>query len=299
MAEHRILLAVPLFGSHCMVSMQLARTLWDCSRQFQVVLGSLGWGEKDVEVTLATTVTGFAHARGDIVRRFLEDERHFTHLWWWDSDEDPTDTKTAIELVSAMLKADRDWVACPSVEKHYFWERGAAAVLAHGRDLLDLAPQSDAREQIAKLFRGYAVRYVPDLTKIPLGEKVAPDLYEIGRLNLAFALMKRSMLATMWQYYAPRLSYRSRSTDPRSGLESAAEEAHVALFHDPLRPADRSVDGRRLLAPAGEDYAFADRWRELGGKMHLYLGPGTPLGHIGQEIYRGDRDAMLESARQR
>lgn len=37
----------------------------------------------------------------------------------------------------------------------------------------------------------------------------------------------------------------------------------------------------------GEDLAFAHRWRQLGGKVWMYIGKGTPIAHFGEGKYQG------------
>lgn len=49
---------------------------------------------------------------------------------------------------------------------------------------------------------------------------------------------------------------------------------------------DDVVDGTgkrtRYDLLAGEDVSFCKRWRAIGGKVMLYIGPGTPITHLGE-----------------
>jgi hypothetical protein len=55
------------------------------------------------------------------------------------------------------------------------------------------------------------------------------------------------------------------------------EEDVVALFQLMVR------DGALL----GEDMSFAKRWQDIGGKVWMYIGPGSPCTHHGEHAYTG------------
>jgi hypothetical protein len=54
----------------------------------------------------------------------------------------------------------------------------------------------------------------------------------------------------------------------------------VRLF-DPLWWTDDEGQQRTL----SEDYAFCQRWRDIGGKV--YLDVNIPMGHVGPKMYHG------------
>jgi len=48
-------------------------------------------------------------------------------------------------------------------------------------------------------------------------------------------------------------------------------------------------DGMTL---ASEDMSFAQRWRDIGGKVWMYIGPGSPIAHYGRAKYQGQIDDL-------
>jgi hypothetical protein len=62
--------------------------------------------------------------------------------------------------------------------------------------------------------------------------------------------------------------------------EADGEQKIVGLFN--LRY--ELVDGRRIRL--SEDRSFCSRWRETGGNVALYCGPGNMIAHVGQCVYQ-------------
>jgi hypothetical protein len=111
---------------------------------------------------------------------------------------------------------------------------------------------------------GYKLRPLDGFT----GEiKVDPDgCVEVAGLPMGCALLSRSVLDRMVEHYRSDLAI-----DDDDGSEL------VELFWAPMRNRRRP----------SEDYAFCERWREMGGKVWLYLGPGSPVTHHGDWAFRG------------
>jgi hypothetical protein len=55
----------------------------------------------------------------------------------------------------------------------------------------------------------------------------------------------------------------------------------VAIFAQMFGPPSTAPDGTRFRTLDSEDYSFCRRWRDTGGKIHMYVGPGAPLAHVG------------------
>ncbi len=98
-------------------------------------------------------------------------------------------------------------------------------------------------------------------------------------LAMGFTLIKTSALEKMWDAYYDELWF-----DDVDGKKSIRT---VALFQ--LLPFDMP-HGRRVLL--SEDYSFCERWLKLGGKCHVYDGPGAPMGHIGEHRFEGTREEL-------
>ena len=51
-------------------------------------------------------------------------------------------------------------------------------------------------------------------------------------------------------------------------------------------------EGQPWRTMLSEDYSFCASWRAIGGKVMMYVGPGSPVGHIGSTVFRGTRDGL-------
>ncbi len=115
----------------------------------------------------------------------------------------------------------------------------------------------------------YAIRHDGHLT-------LRDGVGEVTGVGMGFTFISRGCMSTMVEHYRPTLAF----DDVEAG-EAAGEV--VALFHLMLRD-------RRLLS---EDYSFAQRWRDIGGKCHIFCGDGAPLNHIGSSVFEGDKSTLF------
>ena len=240
-----------------------------------VICGEQGFENGDVELDPSPYPGGIEHARNNCVRLFLEHPRAYTHMLFWDSDVKGTPLQIG-KLIARMLKLDKPLISVPYVQKNYYWAQGARAAVDHMRAHPDVTD-----DQLAEVIRGHSVRYVPDFRVTPLGAVDDTGLAELDRVPIGFALIKRELLEKMWNYYADSLGYDRAYVD-----KPGQAEKHVGLFHTTLTHRKHE----------DEDYAFCERWRAMGGRMHLYVGEGAPLEHIGHTPFKGTREAMLDSA---
>jgi hypothetical protein len=270
--KSRICVASACYGNAAIATLPLpfAGTLFALGKQLDVLCGEQGWGHGDVQIEPAIYGNSMVHARSDLVRRFLAAPADYTHLMFWDLDVCGGTPKQVASLLTKMLKADKDIVGVPYIQKHIFWEQAARAVL----DRLHQERSLPSTVELVEILKGYSVRYVPDFSQLPIG-KVVDDLCEMPRIPIGFSLLKRSMLEAMVAKYADGLSYERQAL-------GGPPETCVGLFA-------MTLEGRVL---SDEDYAFCDRWRAMGGKMHLYVGEGAPLGHLGAHMFEGTNAAM-------
>jgi hypothetical protein len=96
-------------------------------------------------------------------------------------------------------------------------------------------------------------------------------LCEVWGVPGGFVRIKRHVLEKMVAHYGPTLT-------AADGLQAGAE--CVRLF-DPYWITD--ANGKRTSL--SEDYAFCQRWRDIGGKV--YLDVNIPMGHVGAKMYHG------------
>lgn len=100
----------------------------------------------------------------------------------------------------------------------------------------------------------------------------------IDDIAMGFMLMSVSVLEKMIETHRRELWF----TDVRPG-EPTVER--VAIFAQMFGPESTTADGKRFRTLDSEDYSFCRRWRDLGGKVHMYVGPFAPLAHVGSHRY--------------
>lgn len=103
------------------------------------------------------------------------------------------------------------------------------------------------------------------------GAKPEGDFVEVEGAATGMMMISRACLDAMTEHY-PELTF----TDVVDGKGTPT----VALFHQMLF----EVNGNKLLL--GEDYSFCKRWRDMGGKIQLYIGEHSPATHHGEHAYR-------------
>lgn len=115
-------------------------------------------------------------------------------------------------------------------------------------------------------------------------QAVKNDCVEVSTLAFGFVLTSRDMLATMCDAY---------SNDWFTDMHTGTPTEVIALFkqvHTPeskiTKPDGSTMRFRELYS---EDYSFCHRWRAIGGKIHMYVGEGSPLGHVGNHVFEGSK----------
>lgn len=68
----------------------------------------------------------------------------------------------------------------------------------------------------------------------------------------------------------------------------AEEHETVALFQLMTRASEETG----VVRLWGEDQSFCLRWRDLGGEVWMYLGPGAPANHAGDFVFEGRIEAL-------
>jgi hypothetical protein len=106
----------------------------------------------------------------------------------------------------------------------------------------------------------------------------AHNCAEIMGTGLGLTLISRKCLEAMTEHYRAALSAHTSKRDRHpivllTLLMSAVEE-----------------DGRKFLL--SEDLSLCERWRAMGGKVHAYLGPGSPATHHGDYAFRGRIESL-------
>lgn len=168
------------------------------------------------------------------------------------------------QLVAHFL-ADENATDFVMVDSDVSWEPGGLAkLLEHDVDLV-AGSYPKRQDPITFMFRS-ALDEGGTLEGNP-----ATGLVEVHGMPGGFMRCRRSMLEKMVEHYGPDLTARDGHT-PQGKI--------VRLF-DPywIRGGE---SGNRCLS---EDYAFCQRWRDMGGKV--YLDASIGMAHIGTKAFFG------------
>jgi hypothetical protein len=98
---------------------------------------------------------------------------------------------------------------------------------------------------------------------------------EIYGTGLGLTLLSRACLEKMTAHFSPLLTV----TD---------DGAPTVMLTTLMMATD--PEGRRVLL--SEDYSLCERWRQTGGKVYAYLGPGSPATHHGDIALRGAIESL-------
>jgi len=203
----------------------------------------------DLDVILLGNDALITRGRNTIVSEFLKKPRA-THLLFIDSD-----IKFRPEHVHRLLKADKDLVAGLYPLKALDWNGATTRPRENLETLEDLA-----------------LRYVG--TPCLPGEAEWDGPFVTGNYaGTGFMMIKRSLLERMIEAY-PELCYSGIHSYP---MFKAAPATQFALFDCMIEP--------KTKVYLSEDYAFCQRWRQLGGK--IWLDTEGRLTHVGHHEYAG------------
>ncbi len=93
------------------------------------------------------------------------------------------------------------------------------------------------------------------------------DGFHVDGTGLGFMVISRTALEKMVKHYYEEKRFIEKGTEA------------VALFDLIIDPATRGL--------LSEDYSFCKRWKDIGGNVHLYLGPYSDIAHVGAHTYQG------------
>lgn len=213
-------------------------------------------------------------ARSRAVRVFL-DSPAATHLLHWDADVvgNVADIRAAID---GMLASGHDFVGAPYPRKKVMWDRIAAEI--------DGAPMVTAAT-VQALAYDYPYRF-GDAAEGGAMIEVVNGCVEVDAMAFGFTLTSRACLERLWKAFAPTLSFGDVIDDRLYWT--------VALFQ--LLLPQQSATAPYAIDPLlSEDYSFCQRWRDIGGKVQMYVGVGSPLHHVGAHVFRGSREGVVQS----
>ena len=172
----------------------------------------------------------------------------------------------------ANFLADKDATDLVFIDDDVQWEpNGLQMLLNHDVDLV-AAAYPKREEPLQFMFR----------SALDHGGALKGDagtgLVEVEGMPGGFMRMRRGMLERMWDHYKPTLG----QTDKKMPQGEC-----VRLF-DPYWM-DTNL-GRMVLS---EDYAFCQRWRDIGGTVYMDVSIAT--GHVGTKVYAGRLGDFVEA----
>jgi hypothetical protein len=177
------------------------------------------------------------------------------------------------QIVSHFL-SDPDGTDLVMIDNDVGWEaHGLEYLLAHDVDLV--AGAYPKREDPIKFMFRSAMDNGQGLT----GD-AGSGLVEVWGMPGGFMRMKRAMLEKMAAAY----------TDLNS-VDTSVPSGMTCRMFDPLW--FRGDTGSRVLA---EDYAFCQRWRDIGGKV--YMDASISMAHIGTKAFVGRLGEFLTTSEQ-
>jgi hypothetical protein len=189
-------------------------------------------------------------ARGDMVRIF--DECGHADIY-----------SLRAQIVSHFL-SDPDATDLVMIDNDVAWDAlGLVKLLDHDVDLV-AAPYPKRDYPLQFMFRS-EMENGADL----MGDAKS-GLVEVWGMPAGFMRMKRSMLEKMVAHYSALESY-----------DRAVPSERTTRLFDPLWWEDD--EGRKRVL--SEDYAFCQRWRDIGGKV--WMDVNIPMAHIGTHAFAG------------
>lgn len=242
----KIILATPMYGG-------TAHGGYVCAVAMLFALCAI----KKIEIVIEymTHESLIPRARNMLVKAFLNHPGS-THLLFIDADIrfDPYDILKLLEL-------DKDIIGMPYAKKLLDWNLiQQQTEAANGRLSTEL---------LEKCGLSYILRCAP-------GQDPTSEVYEAQEIGTGLMMIQRHVFDKMIQAYPDLYAL---SDDTSKFKEEDIEGRKYYLFFETML----DPDNKRYLS---EDYAFCKRWRDIGGKIHIYLPVITT--HYGSYAYQYD-----------
>jgi hypothetical protein len=212
----------------------------------------------DLVIEYMTHESLIPRARNMMVKAFMNNPT-YTHLMFIDADIrfDPHDILKLVEL-------DKDVVGLPYAKKIIDWEAVRNQSM-HAQGNLS-----------SELLKKCGLSYI---LCTPPGQDPSSPLYEASEIGTGLMMIKKEVIEKMVVAY-PDLYALSDDTQ-RYKMEDIEGRKYPLLFETML------TEEKRYLS---EDYAFCKRWRDIGGKIHIYLPVSTT--HFGSYAYEYDSSTI-------
>jgi hypothetical protein len=194
-------------------------------------------------------------ARNMLVKMFMN-KPDYTHLLFIDADIQ----FNAYDILK-LLELDKDIIGMPYAKKLIDWNSI--------QQQCQNAQGNLSTELLEKCGLSYILRSLPD-------QDPNSPVYEAGEIGTGLMMIKREVFEKMQLTYSDLYAY---SDDTSKYKEEDIEGRKYYLFFETML----DPTNRRYLS---EDYAFCKRWRDIGGKIYVYLPVVTT--HYGIYAYQYD-----------
>jgi hypothetical protein len=213
----------------------------------------------DIVIEYMTHESLIPRARNMLVKRFM-DNPDYTHMLFIDAD-----IQFNAHDILKLLELDKDIIGLPYAKKLIDWNR----IDQHAKET-----QGNTNEEfLKKCGLSYILRCLP-------GQDTSSPIYEAQEIGTGIMMIKREVIEKMKDAYTDLYAY---SDDMSKYREDDMEgRKYYLLFETMLDP-----ENKRYLS---EDYAFCKRWRDIGGKIHIYLPVKTT--HYGSYAYEYDSSTI-------
>lgn len=188
--------------------------------------------------------------RNFIVDQFMKSE--CTHLMFIDAD-----ILFPEGSIRSLLNADKDIIAAPYPKKGIDWDRI--------NEIIKLNKHIDEPLPLHKFGASYVINYLDNSNPPTPDEK---GVVEVAHAGTGFMMIKREVFVKMFPYMKQA---------------RAANFGRFNNWYTEYFKTDIDENSGVLLS---EDWWFCDKWREIGGQVHLM--PGIVLDHMGTYVFSGD-----------
>jgi hypothetical protein len=214
-----------------------------------------------LEAMLHSGESLITRARNNCVAAFLAN-RHWTHLFWIDSD-----IGFSPEAAFRLLLSDYDVAAGVYPLKRETWPDEGV-------------PQGTTRAQFESAYTRYTVNAEAPTASGDIELNILPDGFlRMSEAPTGFMVIKRRVFERLRTAY-PELQY------VPDGIGDVDQGLHYRFFEAMVDPRTR-----RYLS---EDYGFCRLWQALGES--IYIDANSNLSHHGSKSFRGDFASSLMAA---
>jgi hypothetical protein len=213
----------------------------------------------DIVIEYMTHESLIPRARNMLVKMFMN-KPDYTHLLFIDAD-----IHFNAHDILKLLELDKDIIGLPYAKKLINWN-----------SIQEQCKNAEGRLSV-ELLQKCGLSYI---LRCESGQDTTADMYEAQEIGTGIMMIKREVIEKMILAYPDLYAYSDDTAKYRD--DDIEGRKYYLLFETMLID-----ENRRYLS---EDYAFCKRWRDIGGKIHVYLPVKTI--HFGSYAYEYDSSTI-------